>query len=160
MKERGYTLIEILIVLSVIGILTAVGFAGYRDFSRRQSLAGIVKQVQGDLRLAQQLSLSGVKPDGCSTNPLDGIRFGITTTTPSVYTIKAVCGSDPNKYPIVKQYTLPSDISINSFSPNPIIFKVLGQGTNIPSGSVTITFTQAVTANKATITVESGGVIK
>jgi len=162
--ERAYTLIEILIVLTVIGILFGAGFVGYRDFSRRQALAGVVKQLQGDLRLAQQMALSGEKPNtlGCVSNSLDGIRFEVTTSPPYIYRLKAACGSIVN-YPLIKEFSFPSNISLDltGFSPNPVLFKVLGQGTNIPSvGNAVITLTQAETGNKATVTITPGGSIK
>ena len=47
-NSKGYTLIEILVVISIMAILFTVGFAGYRDFSRRQVLLGAVNQIQGD----------------------------------------------------------------------------------------------------------------
>ena len=69
-KKSGFTLIEILVSMTIIGFLFSFGYASFRDFSRRQALAGVVKQVQGDLRLAQQKALSGEKPSGCTTLPV------------------------------------------------------------------------------------------
>lgn len=164
MKEDGYTLVEILVVLGIIGVLFSIGFASFRDFSRRQILAGVVKQMQADIRLAQQMSLSGQKPSelGCNTAVLSGIYFNLEN---SRYQIKAGCGDDPTQtsYPTIKEVTLPTGISVNTntLTVNPILFKVLGQGTNISKGSsVIITFTQEITNNKADITVSSGGEIK
>ena len=45
---KGYTLIEILVGLAIIGLLFSFGFVSFRDYSRRQTLAGAVKEVQGD----------------------------------------------------------------------------------------------------------------
>lgn len=167
MTKKGYTLIEILIVLGIMGILFSVGFAGFRDFSRRQVLAGVVKQIQGDIRSAQQMALSGQKPSGlsCRTENLNGIYFGITDNPNYLYRIGAVCGDDPaeTSYPILKEVNLPSGISVNmaTLGVNPIVFKVLGQGTNIPQGvSVVISLTQTGTGNTGAVTVTSGGEIK
>jgi prepilin-type N-terminal cleavage/methylation domain-containing protein len=163
--ERAYTLIEVLIVLTIIGILFGIGYASYRDFSRRQSLQAAVKGIQGDLRLAQQMALSGNKPDelDCRTYPLDGVHFGMTDSPSYLYRIRAACG--PNSvtgWPLIKTVYLPSGITADiHFTPNPILFKVLGQGTNIPNGQETvITLTQTATNNTATITITSGGTIK
>jgi len=164
-RAAGYTLIEILVAITIIGILFSVGYANFRSFSQRQVLLGAVKQIQGDLRLAQQMALSGQKPNelGCLTKPLDGIQFGMTTGAPYLYQLKAVCGTDAGGYPLIKEFDFPSDITPSpvTFTPNPVLFKVLGNGTNIPQGgSVVITLTQTGTNNKATITVTSGGEIK
>ncbi len=164
-RNTGYTLIEILVALTIIGLLFGVGYANFRSFSQRQVLVGVVKQIQGDLRLAQQMALSGQKPSelGCLTNSLDGIRFGVTTSAPYIYQLRAVCGSVENNYPIIKEFDFPADVTPApvTFTPNPILFKVLGNGTNIPEGeSISIILTQVGTNNKATITVTSGGEIK
>jgi prepilin-type N-terminal cleavage/methylation domain len=45
---RAYTLIEVLVVLSIIGVLFGIGYVSYRDFSRRQELAGVAKNIQGE----------------------------------------------------------------------------------------------------------------
>ncbi len=158
--QSGYTLIEILVVLSIIGLLFGFGYANFRDFSRRQALASLSKQIQGDLRLAQQMSFSGQKPAGCGANTLNGIRFGVTTAPPYVYIIRAVCGSEP--YPVIKEFDFSGDITPTpvTASPNPLIFKVLGQGTNIGAADWVLTLTQAGTGNVATVTVTTGGEIK
>jgi prepilin-type N-terminal cleavage/methylation domain-containing protein len=165
MRNFGYTLIEILVAITIIGILFSVGYANFRSFSQRQVVLNAAKSLQSDLRLAQQMALSGQKPDdkGCKTNPLDGIQFGMTTGAPYLYRLRAVCGSDMNNYPIIKEFDFPSDITPSpvTFAPNPVIFKVLGNGTNIPAGgSVVITLTQTGTNNKAAITITAGGEIK
>jgi hypothetical protein len=54
-----------------------------------------------------------------------------------------------------------SDVSIASPQLNPISFKVLGNGTNIPSGTtITINITQAGTNSLATVVMTSGGEIR
>ena len=157
----GYTLIELLVTLTIVGLLFGFGFVNFRDFSRRQSLQGAAEKIRGDLRLAQSDALSGQKPSsGCPT--LDSYGFNVTSTTS--YSLYAYCTS--GKQVDIKDVTLPSDISI-SISPstlNPIKFKVLGQGTNIPASptpaTATITLTQANTGSTARITVTAGGQIQ
>ncbi|MGA3292119.1 MAG: prepilin-type N-terminal cleavage/methylation domain-containing protein [Candidatus Microgenomates bacterium] len=153
----GYTLIELLVSLTIIGILFSVSYVGFRDFSRRQALTGVVKQVQGDLRLAQQDALSGTKPSsGC--NSLDGINFSIDSST--TYSIYYVCDGAVLPVPVKPTATLPPEISISNDT-NPIFFKGLGSGTNIPAGSqATITVTQIQTGSQANILVGSGGDVK
>lgn len=156
--DRGYTLIEILVVLTIIGILFSVGYVGYRDFSRRQSLAGAAKIVQGDLRKAQQNALSGIKPQSAAclgANTLDGYFFRVTSA--STYEIGAAC-SGGNV--VTDTVSVTESISISTPSPNPIIFKVLGTGTNIPSGDASVTLTQGATNDTLTILIGSGGDVR
>lgn len=156
---KGYTLIEILVGLTIIGLIFGIGYINFRDFSRRQAIAGVAKQVQGDLRLAQQLALAGQKPDDIKCNDpnyLNGYDFRIYTATE--YRLEADCKGGTV---VSKDVNLPTGITVTTPSPNPILFKVLGQGTNIPAGgTATLTFTQTRTNNKFTVTITAGGEIK
>lgn len=166
--KRGYTLIEILVVLTIIGLLFAVGYANFRDFSRRQTILDSSKELQGDLRLAQEMALSGQIPNDakCSTlNTLNGYNFKILTTGPSPvasYEIRANCtGAGGVASAASKTVSLPSDVQLSVPSPNPIIFNVLGNGTNISGGQNTLlNITQVGTGNKVTISISSGGQIQ
>jgi prepilin-type N-terminal cleavage/methylation domain-containing protein len=167
---KGYTLIEILVGLAIIGLLFSFGFVSFRDYSRRQALAGAVKEVQGDMRFAQEDALAGLKPDdvNCNNNPLtpggrylNGYDFMVTSqTNPAEYEIRASCSGGSAANP-TKDVLLSSGITISVPSPNPILFKVLGQGTNI-SGGTTASITLSLTGltDTATVTIGSGGEIQ
>lgn len=155
--KKGYTLIEILVTLTIIGFLFSFGYVSFRDFSRRQQMAGEIKQIQGDLRLAQEMALAGQKPESSCTR-LDGYGFNVYSDTD--YKIEANCDGAPGT-DINKDSGMPADLTISAPSPNPIIFKVLGEGTNIvASTSATITLTQVSTGRKASVVVTAGGEIK
>lgn len=158
-KLKGYTLIEILIVLTVVAILFGAGFVGYRDFSRRQVVLGAAKIIQGDLRRAQQNALSGIKPDDPKcTNPntLTGYNFKVASGT--TYSIEADCSGGTVK--IGDDHLLPNGIHMTVPSPNPILFRILGLGTNITGTDTSINLTQDLTTNTSTILIGSGGDIK
>ena len=157
MSGDGYTLLEILVSLTVIGLLFSLGFVNFRDFSRRQALLGVARSVKGEIRLTQERALSGRKPadPSCnSPNTLDGYNFRVVSA--NNYTIEASCTGGTVS---VKSVDLPPDVSISTPSPNPILFKVLGQGTNIPA-EATLTLTQAETGNTQVITIGAGGEVK
>lgn len=149
--SSAYTLIEILVALTIVGTLFTFGYVNYRDFARRQVVSGAAKMLEGDIRLAQQQALSGQKPSGC-TQTLDSYEVLFGTNS---YQVFANCGASI----LVKgPVTLPSDISLSSYSVNPIKFYVLGRGTNIPSGhNASILLSQTYTANVATAVISSGG---
>lgn len=154
-KNSGYTLVEVLVGLSIIGMLFGLGFVSFRDFSRRQEISGFAKSMMGDLRLAQGMALAGQKPSTGTCNTLDDYSFKIISS--SQYQISADCDGTPV---VSKTVTLPIDLTVAFPSVNPIKFKVLGSGTNIPDGtSVPIVFSQLGTSNKFTITVGSIGEI-
>jgi prepilin-type N-terminal cleavage/methylation domain-containing protein len=160
----AYTLIEILVAMTIIGTLFGVGYANFRSFSSRQIVLGATKNMQGDIRSAQEMALSGQKPNDANCNSsgayLDGYNFTVLSSTD--YEIRAVC----NGLPIgsaLKTVNLSSGVTISSPlpSPNPIFFKVLGHGTNIGVGqSAVIRLIQTGTSNESTITIGSGGQIQ
>ncbi len=132
MNKRGYTLLEVLITISILTATFAVGYTGFREFSRRQAVNAVVNLVKADLNLAQKQALDGKKPASC-VGGLVSYSFNITSST--AYSISARCTNVVN----VKSVTLPTGITINPTpSPNPIEFKTIGEGTNIsasPAGN-------------------------
>lgn len=160
----GYTLIEILVGLTIVGLLFGVGYANFRSFSRRQVVINAAKNIQGDLRLTQEIALAGQKPSdsNCDSpaNTLNGYNF--TVLSPSSYEIRAVC-SGGSVASATKTVTLDSAATVASPFPvpNPIMFKVLGRGTNIPEGqNAVITIVQTGTTTQSSITISSGGQIQ
>ncbi len=163
-KSSGYTLVEILVALTIVGLIFGIGYVNFRDFSRRQALAGVVRKIKGDLRVAQEDATSGQKPNDpfnrCVdptdvTKPLlNGYNFSVLNA--QTYVIQAACSGGTVE---VKRVQISSDISISMSSPS-ILFKILGQGTNIGATPASITLTQAGTNSQAVITVSSGGEIK
>lgn len=154
---KGYTLIETLVALTIVGLIFGIGYVNFRDFARREALSGTARNVAGDLRLAQEQASAGKKPTAgaCnSPNLLNGYDFRVIGA--SSYQLEANC-SGGNV--VTKTGTLPSDISMSTPSPNPITFKILGQGTNL-SADATITLTQSGTSNTKQIVVTLGGEIK
>lgn len=161
-RSRGYTLIEILVGLSIVGLIFGIGFIGSREFSRRQVLLGVARQMRGDLRFAQELALAGKKPAVCAAgDALDGFYFVVIPS--GSYEVRAVCGATVS---LEKAVTLPTGITLSGLVPdltpsNTLLFKILGQGTNIAAGGITtITLTQAITGNTHVITVTAGGEIR
>ena len=157
-KKSGYTLIEVLVGLTIIGLIFSFGFVSFRDFARRQVLASAARALRGDLRLAQGQALAGKKPSDVfcnSPNTLDGVNFRVVD--PSNYTFEASCTGGAVQ---IKSVDLPSDVSISTPSPNPILFRVLGRGTNIAVGDVTITLTQSSTSSTADIVISANGEIE
>lgn len=135
--QKGFTLIEILIVISISVIFMVVSYGGFRDFARRQEQTVAKRTIIQDLREAQKNASTGYKPTGC-TGTLVGFSFRVTTaanTNPVSYEISAICtnplgGADVEL--LLKTNTLTANIYFRTNpNPNPIVFNALGRGTNI-----------------------------
>lgn len=61
----GFTLVELLIVISITAIVTTVGIASYIDFNRAQIVNQAAKKIVQDLRMAQSLATNNQKTPGC-----------------------------------------------------------------------------------------------
>ena len=62
---------------------------------------------------------------------------------------------------MVKTVTVSDDMTLSAPAINPILFKALGQGTNIPEGQeVVVNITQAGTNAVAPVTISAGGEIR
>lgn len=154
--RKGFTLVEVLISLSILGLLFGLGSVNFRDYARRQQLVSAARNLKGELRLVQIKASAGEKPSSCSsTNILSSYSFIIYANS---YRIVANCS--PGIIANIKTESLINGISMES-NVNPILFKVLGQGTNIsPVTPAVITLKQTGTNNEITVTVTAGGEIK
>jgi len=121
----GFSLIELLVVVTITGILFGVGVAKYTDFNRSQILEQAAQELKNNLRLAQTKAASGEKPVGC-TGGLDG--YQVSFSLPRTYQIQAKCGGSLVGTPNI--FNLPSVLEFSSL-PSPILFKVLAQGTDL-----------------------------
>jgi prepilin-type N-terminal cleavage/methylation domain-containing protein len=153
--RKGFTIIEILVVMVILGVIMAVGSVRYRDFQRRQIVVSVKREMLGDVRSAQSDVSSGRKPDAC-TGTLLGYEFEITSTNPGAYRINAVCSSGDI---LVKQVNLPPGVTLSVSGSNTVLFKPLSHGTDLSAGSnVTITITNSVNTN--TLVISASGEIR
>lgn len=131
-KERGFTLIEILFVLSVTAIISTIGVAGFVSYSRSQKLNAAVGDVVSMLTVAKSRALSQVKPSMgvCASSVLDGYR--VRTTGSSTYSLDVLCVGGSQA---IQSKILPSNIA---FANNKtFVFPILTGGGD--AGSIQIT---------------------
>lgn len=89
----AFTLIEMMVAVTVMGILTAVGVARYRQFNEKQKVVVAGKEVITLLRNTQKKAKSGDRPTDCD-GVLDGYMMRVTIATSQVDII-ALCRGLP-----------------------------------------------------------------
>lgn len=145
---KGYTLIEIMVGLSIISLLFLGGYSGYQEFTRRQILDNTAAELISNLNLIKQKALSGDQSSLCtdldSQNTLEGYQVSFSSNS---YTISPRCKNIQLGLSYSVNITLPQSITLSyqSFE-NPLIFNTLS-GTNLDN-TLTITLTHVSGSTK------------
>ena len=79
--QKGFTLIELMIVVAIIGILAAVALPAYQDYTKKAKFAEVVSMV-GSARTAVDLCF---QTEGALTNCAAGYRGIPATVTTGTY---------------------------------------------------------------------------
>lgn len=135
--DSGYTFIELLVVMVIMGIILVFGFSSFQQFTQRQIVKSASKQLVNDLNAAQNMATNGNKPANCTN--LDGYSVITVAGGSNIYNVTANC-VDVNGVPetctgmdCTKQVVLPVGMTVQ---PVPGVYDVvtfysLNRGTNI-----------------------------
>ena len=88
-KQQGFTLIELMIVIAIVGILAAIALPAYQDYTVRAKVSeAMVTLAEAKTTIAEYYSANNYLPDdadtaGINTNPDTDIVASITYTSAS-----------------------------------------------------------------------------
>jgi len=134
--EKGYTLIELLIVIAIIALFSGLSLAYYNNYTDDRKLAGEAKQLVDVLNLAYKKATAVDLTPNSSCSDFRGYVVTFPPLTPSTtYSLNFNCDGSNQ---LVSQYSINIGVVINSASVNSILFKPLSAGTNL-AGDATIT---------------------
>lgn len=131
--SSGFTLIEMLVVVSILMIFMGIGIASYAEYNRKQIVAQTAAQVLTYLRLAQSKAISGEK--NCGNSYCGGVNNVCTTASkmlnywtfnPALGEIYGTCGGDTNFNNT--KFFIPSGLTINIIPSSLIRFYPLTGG--------------------------------
>ncbi len=66
-RNSGFTLVELMMVIFIIGFISTIGIASYTTFNARKVTESETKKVVEYLELSQSKTESGDRPSGCGT---------------------------------------------------------------------------------------------
>lgn len=170
-NQKGFTLIELIVVFSIMSILALIGIAGFVSYSRTQALSNTVADIKTILSSARSYTGSQVSTTCPSGETFNGYQVRFCTTyaggTKQVcgqcsanadYELDLVCNNTVI-YPSVVTKRIPSGIRVDGtvcqyFQFNPISSSVVG------SGSITVEYNIPGYVKTQTISVTSAGLVQ
>lgn len=112
--RTGYTLIEIIVVVTIMGLLVGGSIAGFNTLNQRQTILSAGREVSSIMRTAQQRAISGLKPTAGICDQLLGYSVKGTINS-STYTLNTVClNSGAPVTRVVQTYRLATGITFVS----------------------------------------------
>jgi prepilin-type N-terminal cleavage/methylation domain-containing protein len=130
---KGFTLVELIVVFSVIGILTSLGLASYSSYNGKQTVQSAATDVVTMLNTAKSQSLSQVIPSSCASNPVTGYQVDVTVGSQQ-YTLSAICGTKQ----VITTSNLPAKVTFDNGSTTTVFYPI-ATGTIANASSISIT---------------------
>ncbi len=171
--HSGFTLVELLVVMFIVGLLASLVLANYRSGQKKYALEQATQKLVSDIRKAQNMAISGVEiPGQCSVaDPCSGYGVSIRKSSNNFYRIFGDKVDNSRYQPadaLIEIINLPPDIEIKATSPIPsktdIIFEPPAPTTFINGNTGvgilgTITLEIVDTSLTKTVTVTTAGLI-
>ncbi|HJZ05130.1 hypothetical protein A2634_03600 [Candidatus Amesbacteria bacterium RIFCSPHIGHO2_01_FULL_48_32] len=157
---KGFTLVEVILAMGLSVILLGFGASTFQSTVRRQAVDQTAERINQVLQEAKTNAQAGKKDcavcgcTGASTDlALEGWEVTMTTSS---YTLSGKCGT--TYFYTSGVQPLPGGIVVSYNPGNSVMFKPLGQGTNLAANYSVVVYQPGVAARGFSVT--TGGEIK
>ena len=139
--SSGFTLIELVIVFSVLAILSVISVASFVSYSRSQAINNDAKSIITIINQAKSNASSQVKPSVCSGKVLNGYSVSFILSNPkNVYKLNVVCS---NTESVLSTYRLSSAITfdttaVTGTTMDKVFFNILNGGIKLTNSNNTL----------------------
>lgn len=123
--KNGFTLLEIIITISITSILFVLAIPSYRGFQANQELIQAKDNLKSDLRFAQSQALAGIKAPSCGA-ATKLVGWYIRRIAVNSYGIYARCVGQSS---LIKQVNLPTGTTVSIPGNIHILFRPTDVGT-------------------------------
>lgn len=130
-SSGGFTIVEAMVTVAIIGIMSAVYLVNYRPTNQRIALDQAAAVLVSDLRLTQNMAMNVKKFN--NEIPAGGYGVKINLASPGTYTIYADCNND-------HVYSGASLVCISNTTAETFSDRTLDSNVNIISVSADIAF--------------------
>jgi prepilin-type N-terminal cleavage/methylation domain-containing protein len=128
--EKGFTIIELIITLLIIGIFIVISLPAYNTFTAQQKLRNETRKLASIIDLAKKKSFSSDLYNPNCTD-FNGYRVSITANN---YSLNFGCSGS---FQTLQTYALANNISITQGTGN-LTFPALGLGISITINTITL----------------------
>lgn len=162
-KQQGFTLIELIVVISIITFSLGVAIANYSTFNDRRQVETTVTSIKDFLHIAQRRAQAGDSPPECTSADLTPLQAYRVYEITGGLRMEANCGVQEPGFQVptagygeALDLELPSGIEIGPDTDLDIRYWVLYGGADI-RGDTTITVSKGTLQYQFAI--EPGGVV-
>lgn len=145
--EKGFTLIEVMVVIALLLILSTLSVAGFRTFAVKSGQATVSQTVLGALKEAHAKTLAS----------LDDTTYGVHFTSSSVTIFQDgtyIAGDTDNDVRKLPARTSITDISLSGGSTEVVFARLTGKASSV--GTVTVALTSDLSSSQVITIHESG----